>query len=438
MPVGSGAGTAIAYGLGPDPHELRRVWPVTMCRVGAVGLVAVIAVACGNGSDDRDHARAGDPANAGEASTLGPSGYVEQVAGLESVLVIDGETRATEVVAANESATSVEVRGSSPVPGDGPLINITGMQVSPDRWVVAGNDCDTVETADPAGCSPGTLTLAILEGDRWVEVEDLPADFTGAFVSIRSAGDGRVLLVRWDRGDSRYWLLDLADHSVEPVAWTPRALELGDEPVVDVEMNAGGQSRTECLVEDRLVVVHARQGAVLEARITVVDISRPDAATVVTDESVTAADAMAQMPLVCRDGHAPYLIATGADGAPLAYEVLLDDATLGPVLPSGLGGPLSAITFGPGTVAVQHQTGPASPGGTVLVVPDGSSPEHDSVPPTQPAARVAVFRDGRWRLVGTGAGVTSGDAVLPLGDPALLVVATGDRVRDTTYRLIQM
>ena len=438
MPVGSGAGTAIAYGVGPDPHELRRVWPVTMCRVGAVGLVAVIAVACGNGSDDRDHARAGDPATAGEASTLGPSGYVEQIAGLDSVLVIDGETRATEFVAASESATSVEVRGSSPVPGDGPLINITGMQVSPDRWVVAGNDCGTVETADPAGCSPGTLTLAILEGDRWVEVEDLPADFTGAFVSIRSAGDGRVLLVRWDRGDSRYWLLDLADHGVEPVAWTPRALELGDEPVVDVEMNAGGQSRTECLVEDRLVVVHARQGSVLEARITVVDISGPDAATVVADESVAAADAMAQMPLVCRDGHAPYLIATGADGAPLAYEVQLADATLGPVLPSDLGGPLSAITFGPGTVAVQHQTGPASPGGTVLVVPDGSSPEHDSVPPTQPAARVAVFRDGRWRLAGTEAGVTSGDVVLPLGDPDLLVVATGDRVRDTTYRLIRM
>ena len=168
------------------------------------------------------------------------------------------------------------------------------------------------------------------------------------------------------------------------------------------------------------------------------DISGPDATAVVADEFVTAADAMAQMPLVCRDGHAPYLIAAGADGAPLAYEILVDDATLGPVLPSGLGGPLSGITFGPGTVAVQHETGPASPGGTVLVVPDGSSPEHDSVPPTQPAARVAVFRDGRWRLAGTEAGVTSGDVVLPLGDPDLLLVVTGDRVRDTTYRLVHI
>ncbi len=411
---------------------------VTICRVGAVGLVAVLAVACGNGSDDRDDGRAGHPATAGEPSTLEPSGYVEQIAGLESVLVVDGETRATEVVAASESGTSVEVSRSSPVPGDGPLINITGMQVSPDRWVVAGNDCDTVETVDPAGCSPGTLTLAILEGDRWVEVEDLPADFTSAFVSIDSAGNGRALLVRWDRGESRYWVLDLEDRSVEPVAWTPRALELGEELVVDSGVNAGGQARTQCLVEDRLVVVHAGEGSVLEARITVVDISRPDAAAVVADEFVTGADAMAQMPLVCRDGDAPHLIATGVDGAPLAYEVQLADATLGPVLPSELGGPLSAITYGPGTVAVQHQTGPASPGGTVLVVPDGSSLEHDSVPPAQPAARVAVFRDGRWRLVGTEAGVTSGDAVLPLGDPDLLVVATGDRVRDTTYRLIHM
>lgn len=408
----------------------------------AIGLVAVLVVACGDGSDesDRDDLEAGDQAAAGEPSTLEPSAYIEQIAGLERVLVIDGETRATEFVNASESATSAEVSGSSPVPGDGPLINITGTQVSAGQWVVAGNDCDTVEFVDPASCSPGTLTLAILEGDSWVEVEDLPTDFTSAFVSIYSASNGRVLLGRWDRGESRYWLLDVEGRSLEPVAWTPPPLVLGDELVVDSKMNADGQTRMPCLVDDRLVVSDAQEGSVLETRITVVDISRPDAATVIADESVAVTDATAQMPLVCQDGHAPYLIATNAEGLPLAYEIAPADATLGPAIPSDLGaGPLSAITYGPGTVAVQQTgaAGTAAPGDTVPAGPDAPPAEDGGATPPLPPDRVAVFRDGRWQPIGTEAAVTSGAVVLPLGDPDLPLVVADSR-RDVTYRLVEM
>jgi hypothetical protein len=389
---------------------------------------------CGeNGDSDRasgDRSAAAAPTGLDSVST-------EEIAGDAAVLVVDGETRASELVRSSEGAARPAVEKSAALPGEASLINVTGVQVGPDRWVVAGNDCDGVEVADPAGCAPGTLTLAILDGDSWAEVDGLPAEFTKAFVSVHGTSNGRVLLERWDRGDSRYWLLDVDARSIEPVAWAPERLDIAEGLVTDAEIDAAGPTRMACLVDDRLIVIESRDGAELEAQVTVVDVDHPAAPVVVAGAPQTLAEATAQMPPVCEDGHVPYLIAVDAGGAPLAYEVSLGDATVGRAIASDLGaGPISAITYGPGTVAIQQSdaTIGGGPGDTVPASPDSTS-EGGSGP--GPANRVVVLSGGRWRHVGPRAAVTSYEVVHPLGDPELpLVVAS--RGRDAGYRLVEV
>lgn len=358
------------------------------------GVVAVLITSCGGKGDDSE-LETGDPSAVSQESGL-DSAYTEEIAGHDAVLVVDGQTRATEIVRSSDTTARPAVEGAAALPGEGSLINVTGVQVDPDRWVVAGNDCDSVETADPAGCTPGTLTLAVLDGDTWLQVDGLPEEFTKAFVSVDSVSYGRVLLSRWERGNSGYWLLDVDARSIEPIAWVPEQLDITEGIVTDASMDAGEQTRMACFVDDRLVVIESRDGADLEAQITVVDVDDPAAPVVVAGPSQTLADATLQMPLVCEDGEVPYLIATGADGAPLAYEISLAGTTFGPVIPSGLdGGPISAITYGPGSVSVQ-QSDPGVTGGPGDTVPAGldARPEGDRARSAGPANHVVVFRDG--------------------------------------------
>lgn len=404
---------------------------MTARRAAAVAVLAVLTASCG-GSGDAE-LEAGDPPAVSRESGL-RSASTEEIAGHDSVLVIDGETRATEFVRPSDSAAGPTVEEGAALPGGGPLINITGVQVAPDRWVVAGNDCASMEVTDPAGCIPGTLTLAMLDGDTWVEVEGLPEAFNQAFVSVHGVSNGRVLLGRWDRGDSRYWLLDVDARSVEPVGWAPRPLDIGEGLVTDANMDAGGQTRTACLVDDRLVVIESRDGSELEAQVTVVHLDDPAAPVVVVGAPQALAVATAQMPPVCEDGKVPYLIATGVDRSPVAYEISLSDTTFGPAISSDLdGGQFSAITYGPGTVAVR-QSEPGAIGGPGDTDPDAPA-DDDRATPAVPADHVAVFRDGHWQRLGPHAAVTADEVVQPLGDPELPLVVTA-RGRRASYRLV--
>ncbi len=419
-------------GNGPAPAVTSGAWAR---HVAGVGVVAALIASCGgNGDPDSE---AGDRSTASEQSGLGFAS-TDEIAGRDAVLVVDGETRATEFVRASDAAARPAVEESAALPGEGSLINVTGVQVGPERWVVAGNDCDSVEVVDPAGCTPGTLTLAVLDGDTWVEVDGLPAEFTNAFVSVHGASNGRVLLGRWDRGASRYWLLDVEARSVERVAWTPEPLDIGEGLVTDANVDAGGQTRTACLVDDRLVVIESRDGAELEAQITVVDVDDPAAPLVVAGAPQPLAEATAQISPVCEDGQVPYLIATGAGGGPLAYEISLSETTFGPAIASDPGGgPISAITYGPGTVAIQ-QSGTGATGGPDDTVPAGSDipSEGDGGSGPGPANHVVLFRDGRWRRLDPQVAMTSDEVVQPLGDPELPLIVSS-RGRGAGYRLVE-
>lgn len=408
-----------------------------MARYVAVLVLAVLVASCGGNGDSE--LEVGDPSAVSQRS--GPeSTHTEAIAGHHAVLVVDGEARATEFVRPSDSAPLPAVEASAVLPGRGPLTNITGVQVDRDRWVVAGNDCDSMELVDPAGCSPGTLTLAMVEGETWVELDGLPEELTKAFVSVYSVSNGRVLLGRWDRG--RLPLLGprcrgsqsragrLGAGAPRPRGGPCPRCEHGD---------TGRPTRMACLVDDRLVVIESRDGAELEAQITVVDPDDPAAPVVVAGAPRTLAAATAQMPPICEDGQVPYLIATVADGAPLAYEMWLTDATFGPAIVSDLDdGLLSAISYGPGTVAVQLSDPGAIgvPGDTVPAGPDASA-DGDDVTSAGPANQVAVFRDGRWQRLGPQAAVTANQVVQPLGDPELPLVVT-DRGRDARYRLVEV
>lgn len=143
------------------------------------------------------------------------------------------------------------------------------------------------------------------------------------------------------------------------------------------------------------------------------------------------------MPPVCADGKVPSLIATGADGSPMACEISLPDATFGPAIISDLdGGQVSAVTYGPGVVAVRRSD-PATIGGPGDTDPAGPDAPTDGgrATPAGPADHVAVFRDGRWHRLGPHAAVTSDAVVQPLGDPALPLVVT-TRGRGASYRLV--
>src|SRR5690606_6936674 len=143
-------------------------------------------------------------------------------------------------------------------------------------------------------------------------------------------------------------------------------------------------TRMACLVDNSLLGIDTQGGARFQPRITVVDVTRPSEAAVVARDSETLTETSVLMPPVCEEGRPPVLIATTPDGDPFAYEIALADATVGPAIPSGLGGgEPAAITYGPGTVALQIVEPGTSdgPDGTIPAGPDASETSDSRVEP---------------------------------------------------------
>jgi hypothetical protein len=409
---------------------VRRALPLGL-------LVGLLLVACGGNEDDGGD----DVQSAGSvAQSQIDSRTTEVIPGVDRVLVVDPETRQAEFAVATPDGT-VAVESAPALPGRGPLINVTGAQTPSGSWVVAGTDCVSSEVADPAGCDPGTMTVAVLDGGSWRAVADQPQEFQRAFVAVDSSSENRALFRRWDRGSSDFWLFDVTTDAFERVAWSPAPLELMDPGVIageDLE-TASEPTRTSCLTGDRLVVIEGEtQGGVVASRVMVVDVTDPAAAVLVSEADFQLTEAASQMPMVCADGHRPYLIALSArDGQAIAYEVSTQGPDIGPAMESSPSeGVVGAITYGHSGLAVERHTpsGQRS-GGTTPIDPESGQPPTSAA--DGPAVDLVVFQDGEWVGPATGEVVTSGDEVVPMSEPELPLIAVDEGAGVTEYRAIE-
>lgn len=370
--------------------------------------ISVAAVGVGSGltcADDKGH---GD----GVSSALGST---HTILGQEGLLVVEIATR--EVVEVRQESGDARVESRPRIPGSGPLVNLTGTQLADGRWTVAGNDCSSVETADPEGCKPGTFTLAVFDGERWSVVDDLPDEFRQSFVSVAGAEGDDVVLERWDAGDSAYWMFDVAERQVTSVSWRPPPLPLAGQVVTDAEMSDLGPTRLTCLSDGMLVVVEGRSGDHgYTTTLTALTVGDDDASPDTVD--LALGDEIVVLNLVCAEGEAPHLVGTdSASGEPVAVEVRVDDGTVGRALVVPMAGDmlLSGATFAEGAATLTYQA------------------EDAGVSPSAPS-EVAMFRAGAWAANAEADGITSSEtAYLPSAPGAPLIVRSADRA---SYRVV--
>jgi hypothetical protein len=382
----------------------------------AVGLV----VSCGSG-DGEDQVISG----AQEVNADGPTSII---AGQDAFLILEPRTRDAQELTTDGRRLATADLGA--IPGEGSLINTTGVQIDSDRWLIAGNDCDTSEDVNPANCDPGTLTVGIVEGSEWTLLENVPREFSHAFVSIVSLEGSTVLLSRWEEGASQYWTLDLDRRAFIPIDWAPAPHDLGDDVVTDQEVEDPRPNRTACIAGERLLVLDSvPDGNELTSQLTTVDLAA-DTSRPVSQVALQLEPSTVPTRLLCDGGPVPYVIAADATSStPVAFEISGEGAGVGAAQGAETGtGSIIGTSFGQGVVTFQRLTGEPT---TRLSEPN--STEGAGTAETTAPTEAIVFREGSWETIPLGNGPLAGKvhATATSGQPLVASSPAGQ-----TYQVV--
>jgi hypothetical protein len=371
--------------------------------------VLVVLAACGGGDGEAP------PAAGREVVAPGLSRIARSLVGRTEVLMLDMETRAVVVIRAEhgDGEGTLSLHEVPPVPGDGPIVEVSGVQGEDGTWVVAGTNCWSIEVYGADECDPGEPTIAVLADGAWSTVEAPPPALTGAAVSLRGVAGGTALL---EGGRGRevdaFWVLDVADARLEQVPWVPHPLG------VEGQDGAAGliPERSTCLAGDRLVTVEGRtstDGQRLDTRVVVVALGDRSGEPLV-DVPVDLGDGQIPHQLLCDvDGGAGSVQLIGSDrtGHPAAYEVDIDTGFVAGAVGPGAErtGPAGGTQFGPAAAVFSY----GAEGPTTFTSVPG---EEDAIAArTTPGTLEAVhWAAGRWSHIGPEAGFDTDDRLLPV------------------------
>lgn len=336
------------------------------------------------------------------------------ITGANSLLVVDPETRAVVNIGPTSDRQLTE-RSRSVLPGEGPIINVSGFELPDERWVVTGNDCDDVEVLDPRDCSNGSTTVAVLDGRADRALENVPKELHREPVSVVGASSDEVVFETWREGDSSYWTLDLGTSTFHPISWAPVPLVYSDAVPTDGEPSAYHPDRRSCVAGDRLLVVDgAPAGPELVTTISVLNIRT--GALQVDAQELDLGSGVILDGLLCAEGETWLLALDHDTNEHLAYGLSVGSGRVESGTPNAASalGLLSATSYGQRSLAVTY-----SVSGPSVEVEEPASPDVPGTVTSTGEVGVVAFDGDRWETIvepGDGS-VKADERVYPLADP---------------------
>jgi hypothetical protein len=330
------------------------------------------------------------------------------VAGTSSFLVIENNSESHRVVELHPTQAELKRADVRAIKVQPTTYFDSGLQLDDGRWVALGRRCDIPDDIVQKDFDAGEVVVAVLDNDRWSVVDDIPAQLTSAHFALAGAHRSTVVVERWDRGDSRYWLLDLATGEFRALDWKPPALELDLRPRSDVEIiaNEPRPVRESCVTQDQLLVVDGRPvSGGLRSHLWLVDL---DSGQVLAERDLALHPSIVQDVLLCRpDGLAHLVGVDRDDNRPSAYR--LEHSTITDTMRSPVSGDeITVHTVGRSSVTFQFLSGerPPLPGTTAIAPTDEHSTNDPTTDPpvtlTRPTGspgtvKTVAFVNEEWR-----------------------------------------